>query len=594
MYRFRIFCKGQVRFWPIQDPVLLIGSGPDADLVLEDRDIPAVALRLALIGDAFSASAADAKAKPWFNARRADQAELRPGDLIELGGTRLLLESDAGGPEGEAEKTLATAMPPGLERLCALVSEERDLEALLGKVMRLSLEVFAGDEALLFTLDAQGEPAVAVSTRGAAEPLFSDTIVAKVLREGKGMYLANALDDPEYGRSQSVVDLKLRSVLCCPMVTAGRVSGLIYVGSSRPAASFGPEALRELEVYALVAGCLVDHVAALGMQARLLAALGPEGGDPGFIATCPAMRAAVAEARAVADVDFAVLLEGETGTGKDVLAQYIHRRSPRAGKPFLVINCSTLRGEILASELFGHKKGAFTGAVQDQRGLFQSADGGTLFLDEVGELDLPLQAMLLRVLETGMVRPVGQAAEVRVDVRILSATNRKLKERVAEGTFREDLYYRINQHGIHLPPLRERGEDLNLLAQFFLEKAKARHPDKRLAGFHPESLFALMRYRWPGNVRELANAVAKAVLFANGPLARLSLPEGDGAWLDMEAATRRFQSDYLQRALDLCGGDKEKAAAMLGMGRSTFFRYLAQAREGGKAAAPAAGSDADQ
>jgi transcriptional regulator with GAF, ATPase, and Fis domain len=598
MYRFRIFAKGQVRLWPIQDPVILIGSGREADLVLEGPDIPPVALRLALTGDAFTASAADAKAKPCFNARRADQAELRPGDLIELGGARLLLESDPGGADGgrdtEGGKQAPGAMPPGLERLCALVSEERDLEALLGKVMRLSLEVFAGDEALLFTLNPQGKPAVAVSTRDAGGALFSDTVVSKVLREGKGIYLGNALDDPEYARSQSVVDLKLRSVVCCPLLTAGRVSGLIYIGSSRPAVSFGPESLRELEIYALVAGCLVDHVAALGVQAKMLAALGPGDGDPGFIATCPAMRAVLSEARAVADGDIAVLLEGETGTGKDVLAQYIHRRGPRSKKPFLVVNCGTLRGEILASELFGHKKGAFTGAVRDQPGLFQTADGGTLFLDEIGELDLPLQATLLRVLETGMVRPVGQASEVRVDVRILSATNRRLKERVAEGTFREDLYYRINQHAILLPPLRDRGEDLGLLAQFFLEKAKSRYPDKSLKGFHPESLFALMRYRWPGNVRELANAIAKAALFADGPLARLSLPEGEGAWLDMEAATRRFQLDYLQRALDLCGGDKDKAAGMLGMGRSTFFRYLAQAREGGKEPLSAAGAGADQ
>jgi DNA-binding NtrC family response regulator len=197
-------------------------------------------------------------------------------------------------------------------------------------------------------------------------------------------------------------------------------------------------------------------------------------------------------------------------------------------------------------------------------------------------MDLPLQAMLLRTLETGLVRPVGQSAEVKVDVRLVSATNRRLQERVAEGAFREDLYYRINQHRIALPPLRERGEDLNLLAHFFLEKAKARHPDKRLSGFHPESLFAMARYRWPGNVRELANAVAKAALFADGPLVRVSLPAGEDRWLDMEAATRRFQLDYLQRALDLCGGDKEQAAALLGMGRSTFFRYLAEARGGEK------------
>jgi len=582
MYRFRIISKGQVRLWPFPDSVVLIGSGPDSDLVLAGADIPPLALRLSLSGDSFRADALDPKAKPIFNAKRADAAEVRPGDLIELGGTRLLLEKDAAGGHESAGAGPAipseAKVPPGLARLCALVAEERDLESLLRQVMRLSLEAFHGDEALLFTLDAGGKPAVAVSTREAVEPLFSDTVVAKVLREGKGMYLANALEDPEYSRSQSVVDLKLCSVLCCPLSTAGRLSGLIYIGSNRPSVSFGPQALAELEVFALVAGSLLDHVATLGMQGKLLAALGPQGEDPGFIATCPAMRSVLGEARAVAGGDIAVLIEGETGTGKDVLAGFIHRCSARAAQPFLVINCSTLRGELLASELFGHRKGAFTGATQDQRGIFQAADGGTLFLDEIGEMELSMQAMLLRTLETGLVRPVGQSTEVRVDVRVVSATNRNLKERVAEGAFREDLYYRINQHCIALPPLRERGEDLELLAHFFLEKAKARYPDKRLAGFHPDSLFAMARYRWPGNVRELANAVAKSVLFADGPRLRLVLPSGEDRWLDMEAATRRFQLDYLQRALDLCGGDKEKAAALLGMGRSTFFRYLSEAR----------------
>jgi two-component system, NtrC family, response regulator GlrR len=325
-------------------------------------------------------------------------------------------------------------------------------------------------------------------------------------------------------------------------------------------------------------GCLANHIGYIGMQGRVLASLGPAGGDPGFIASCPAMQAVVREARAVAAGDIAVLLQGETGTGKDVLSHFIHRSGRRSGKPFLALNCSTLRGELLASELFGHRKGAFTGALQDHRGIFQAADGGTLFLDEIGEMELPLQAMLLRTLETGMVRPVGQAAEVKIDVRIICATNRDLEERMASGAFRQDLYYRINQHCITLPPLRERGEDVLLLAHWFLEKAKLAYPDKGLSGFLPESLLALARYRWPGNVRELANAVAKGALFADSPAVGIRLPQGKDSWMDMDEATRRFQIDYLQRALQVCGGDKDKAAALLGMGRSTFFRYLAEAK----------------
>jgi two-component system response regulator GlrR len=333
-----------------------------------------------------------------------------------------------------------------------------------------------------------------------------------------------------------------------------------------------------MEVYALVVGCLINHVGYGEMQSRVLASLIAESGHPGFIAACPPMQAVVREARAVASGDISVLLEGETGTGKDLLANFIHRSSRRGGKPFLAVNCSTLRGELLASELFGHRKGAFTGALQDQKGIFQSADGGTLFLDEIGEMELPLQAMLLRTLESGMVRPVGQAAEVKVDVRILCATNRKLEAMISEGTFRQDLFYRINQHCISMPPLRDRGEDVLLLAQWYLEKAKGQYPDKKLTGFSAESLFAMARYRWPGNVRELANVVSKAGLFADSPVLNVSFPQSQERWMNMDEATRRFQADYLQKALDLCGGDKDKAAAMLGMGRSTFFRHLAEAK----------------
>ncbi|MDB5105068.1 MAG: Response regulatory protein [Fibrobacteres bacterium] len=583
MHRLRIFEAGSVKSIPLADSVLTAGTAPDNEIVLTGSDIPPIALRLSLTGDGYSVSVAGPKAKPSLNGERSEHFRFRPGDLLEIGSARLLLELDAApAMQGDA---VSRGFSASLSKLCALVAEERDLKTLLTRVMGLLLESFGGTEALLFTVDEAMKPAVAVSTReGGAGPLFSDTVVEKVLRSGKGMFLGNALEDPEYANSQSVVDLRLHSVLCGPIFTAGRLSGLIYIGSNLPSVSYGEGQLRELEIHALVAGCLINHIGYIEMQGRMLRSLRPEEGGPGFIATCPAMQNALREARAVASADIAVLLEGETGTGKDVFANHIHRVGRRAAKPFMVVNCGTLRGELLASELFGHKKGAFTGALQDKRGIFQEADGGTLFLDEIGEMDLPLQAMLLRTLETGMVRPVGQSHEVKVNVRLICATNRRLEEMVANGSFRQDLYYRVNQHGITLPPLRERGEDVLLLAHFYLEKAKAQYPEKNLAGFLPESLFAMARYRWPGNVRELANAVAKAALFAESPVVKVLLPGNKDRWMDMDEATRRFQADYLQRALDLSGGDKDKAAEMLGMGRSTFFRHLAQAR--GESPAP--------
>ncbi len=593
------------RVLPLDVSALTAGSSPDNDLVLPHATVPPVAFRLTVGEESCSLTAAGAEIPLYLNGRRTTSAHLRPGDRLDLGELALVLDvlpDDDAAPAGQgpAEDGSGAAFRDHLTGLCALVAEERDLPALLEKLMTRLLQAMGGDEAFLFTLDPAGRPELFVSSRGPAsrEQRFSDTVVTRVLQTRRGLVLGNALADPGFASAESINDLKLHSVLCCPIVTAGRVGGLIYLGSNRPSVSYGEPQLRDLEVYALVAGCLINHVAFINRQGKVLESLRKDAAGAGMVAFCPPMRAAVEELRAVAASDLSVLLAGETGTGKDVAAAALHNLSRRSAAPFLVVNCGTLRGELLASELFGHRKGAFTGAMADHKGLFAAADGGTLFLDEIGEMDLPLQAMLLRALETGKVRPVGQSAEVAVDVRIVCATNRDLEDMVAKGTFRRDLFYRLNQHTVRLPPLRERGEDILVLAHHFLEKARAAYPDKRIEGFHPDALAAMAAHDWPGNVRELANLVHKAVIFSASPLIQVSgLPEpgslrgrgavvaapqgqaGPGAPASLEEATREFQQRYIQDALARSGGDKEKAAALLGIGRSTFFRHLSQVRD---------------
>jgi transcriptional regulator with GAF, ATPase, and Fis domain len=585
MYCFYLEDRETTRLLPLHDTVLTAGRAPDNEIVLDDPSVPELAFRLTLREDGAALAVLQPGWSPRVNGLPCDHAVLRPGDRLEAGSLVLTLAAQEGGEGGGGGPP---AGGPGarvdfrasLTRLCTLVAGERDLKGLLEKFMGLLLEAFRGDEAFLFSLDAAGKPAVSVASRpGGKEKLFSDTVVARVLESGRGLFVRNAMADPAFSQSRSISDLKLHSVLCCPIAAAGRVTGLIYLGSSAPAVSYEERDLRELEVYALIAGCLINHVDYIARQREMLAALRTEG-EAGLVAFSAPMQRVLAEVRAVAGSDISVLLQGETGTGKDLIAGLLHRRGRRKDKPFLVVNCSTLRGELLASELFGHRKGSFTGASADQKGLFAAADGGTLFLDEIGDMDLPLQAMLLRTLETGKVRPVGQAEEITVDVRILCATHRDLESMVSAGAFRQDLFYRINQHAIRLPPLRERGEDILLLAQAFLDKARALYPGKDVRGFAPESLAAMALHPWPGNVRELANAVHKAVLFAESPVARIALPEAASGWADLEDATRRFQGDYIRRCLDFCGGDKEKAAALLGMGRSTLFRHLSQAGKG--------------
>jgi transcriptional regulator with PAS, ATPase and Fis domain len=271
-----------------------------------------------------------------------------------------------------------------------------------------------------------------------------------------------------------------------------------------------------------------------------------------------------------------VLIDGETGTGKDLLAQYIHGKSRRSRRPFVVVNCSSLQKNLLESELFGHKRGSFTGAYREHRGLFSAAGEGTLFLDEIGELDGALQSRILRTIETKRIRAVGAAIEETVNVRLICATSRDLPQMVRDKLFREDLYFRLNQFRIHLPPLRERGEDIEFLAHFFLEKYKARYPEKEVTDFHPESLRLMALYDWPGNVRELSSVVHRAVVSAKNRVAVVDVQAMEKTVQNFEDATRSYQKNLVLRALDLAGGNKDRAAKLLGIHRSTIFRYLEQ------------------
>jgi len=294
----------------------------------------------------------------------------------------------------------------------------------------------------------------------------------------------------------------------------------------------------------------------------------------------------------IAPTESAVLITGESGTGKELLARSIHFQSRRAHKPFLAVNCGALPENLLESELFGHVRGSFTGAVTDKKGLFEQADGGTLFLDEVGELAMPSQVKLLRALQDGEVRRVGAITSTRVDVRPISATNRNLRDAMEGGTFREDLYYRINVFHIEVPPLRERREDIALLAAYFMERYTSRM-HKRISGFSPEAQSLLMRYGYPGNVRELENAIQRGVALAEdevirpedlppefrrtqqprleGPKAVLEVP--DGLTLD------EVELMYIQRTVQLAGGNASEAARRLGISRSTLWRKLKQAAQ---------------
>ncbi len=298
----------------------------------------------------------------------------------------------------------------------------------------------------------------------------------------------------------------------------------------------------------------------------------------GIITRSPAMEDLLRQARLVADSDAAVLVTGESGTGKELLAQAIHRASRRGARPFFAVDCGAIPGELLESELFGHARGAFTGAVQAHKGLFQAADGGTLLLDEIGDMPLPLQVKLLRVLQQGEVRPVGSTQAIPVDVRVISATHRDLDAQRAAGLFREDLYYRLNVVSLRLPPLAERREDIPLLATHFLQRLAERY-QKPAPSLAPDAMQLLVAAPWPGNVRQLLNLLEQAVALTTtgvipASLVQSALREDAAALVPFEEARKTFERDYLVRLLKITGGNVTQAAQMAKRNRTEFYKLL--------------------
>lgn len=284
----------------------------------------------------------------------------------------------------------------------------------------------------------------------------------------------------------------------------------------------------------------------------------------------------------VSQVDMSVLLVGESGTGKELVARAIHEASPRRDKPFVPTNCAAMPLNLLESELFGHQKGAFSGADQDHEGLFRYADGGTLFLDEIGDMPLEMQAKLLRVLQEGVVRPVGGKEEVPFDTRIISATHKDLKEEVSRGNFREDLFYRIHVLQVRLPPLRARGDDVLLLAQRFLSLAAAK-TNRDISGFSPDAASALLTYSWPGNVRELEHVVQRASILTDSSEVNLEdlpdhvrqIPRCQTAFASETLLTLKEAEDkHVRDVLLACKGNKSRAAQVLGINRRSLYRRL--------------------
>jgi Nif-specific regulatory protein len=484
-------------------------------------------------------------------------------------------------------KLLAT-----MYEISQIINTLRDLTELLNRVLDLAIQIVGAERGLIFLLEeGTGELKVRVARNLEHETIrdageYSLRILQKA-QEGKSILTLDAGSDARFQEFDSVSLYNIRSLACVPLKVRDRILGTVYLDSRKPGALFGEEDLQFLEAFANQAAIAIENT-------QLYAALKEENlylrktvesryGFENIIGTSPALERVLERAARVADSDVSVVIQGESGTGKELVARALHYNSSRREKRFLSENVAALPETLLESELFGHVKGAFTGAEQDKQGLFELSDGGTLFLDEVGEMSLPLQSKLLRVLQEGEIRPVGGSRSRKVDVRILAATNHELKTLVAEKKFREDLFYRLNVVTLTLPPLRQRKEDLPLLVEHFLEKI-ARQKGGRPLRIDPTVLALLVRHQWPGNVRELENTISRLALFASGPVITLSDLARDPELLDRvaelpgakKAPEPELRREDIKQALKATRGNKVQAAALLGISRATLFRKLRQ------------------
>jgi transcriptional regulator with PAS, ATPase and Fis domain len=369
-------------------------------------------------------------------------------------------------------------------------------------------------------------------------------------------------------------------VMCAPLQSQGEVIGALYVGNDKVKHLFDRTQLELLSIFASQASLILQNAMLLSALRADKEKLVAELHDKKFgeiIGACPSMLEVFRKLQKVAGTDISVLITGETGTGKELIAKEIHRRSPRASGPFVTINCGAIPENLIESELFGHVKGAFTGAVMSRPGKFQVADKGTLFLDEIGELPLNLQVKLLRALQERVVVRVGDSKPEKVDIRIVAATNRNLEEEIRAGNFREDLYYRLNVVNLWLPPLRDRGDDVNIIAKVLLSKY-ADELGSKVKGMSPAALAAVKKYSWPGNIRQLENRLKKALVLCDQTLLSpddLDLgAAAETAILPLEKAKEDFQRRYVLEVLERNNGNRTQTARDLGVDPRTIFRYL--------------------
>ncbi len=636
--------QGQPRTFVLYKPVTTVGRALGNDVAIPSHGMAETHVQVLFDGRDFNLEEVDKQAEILVNGKKKRRGRLVHGDRLTLGDVELAFSifdepqkiargPSAGTHEGvppspaisETQLHVTNQQLAGLRKLYEFsetLMTMKDIDQLLESMLDAVIEVTGAEKGLILLNDdaftgeakpresqppapqapppAQGLPLQALPAEGAAPTgqriraarnvkreaiaetagAISDSIVKKVIETGRPVIVSDALSDSQFKSSESVLALRLSSVMCAPLVSQGHVQGVLYVGNDRVKGLFDRNQLDVLSIFASQASLIMQNAMLLNALRADKEKLVAELKDKRFgeiIGACPSMLEVFRKLQKVATTDISVLITGETGTGKELIAREIHRRSNRVSGPFVVINCGAIPENLIESELFGHVKGAFTGAVASRPGKFQVANGGTLFLDEIGELPLNLQVKLLRALQERVVFRVGDSKPEKVDIRIVAATNRILEEEIRGGRFREDLYYRLNVVNIYLPPLRDRADDVLIIAKALLSK-HAEELGSHVQGFTPQALAAIKKSPWPGNIRQLENRIKKALVLCDksllGPEDLDLGKEAESPILPLEKAKEEFQRKYVLEVLERNNGNRTQTARDLGVDPRTIFRYL--------------------
>lgn len=474
-----------------------------------------------------------------------------------------------------------------LHSISTIINSITDYKILLEKIMDLCLETLQAERGVIVLKEKEGFVlVVAREPTGNIEDIkrISKSVIEEVLKSKNPLLLHSALEDKDFAAKDSIIISQIKSVLACPLVSREQLIGVIYCDSLSKSGVFSQTELDFLTAFSHLAAVAIENARLREMliseNIYLKREITQDFSFENIIGQSKKMLRLFALLNKIANTDVNVLIQGESGTGKELVAKAIHYHSRRSGKKIIPIYCGSLPETLLESELFGYKKGSFTGAVQDKNGLIEETDEGTLFLDEIFDIPIAIQAKLLRFLQEGEIRRIGETESRKVDARIIAATNRDLREEVKKGRFREDLFYRLAVLTIDLPPLREREDDAVILAKHFLKKFSEKF-NKEIKGLSGEAIKLIRTYPWPGNVRELENAMARAVSLAEGNLIKpeemhldISVNELPDAALGLLQAVKETERKKIIEVLRKCLGDKTETAKILGISRRALYYKL--------------------